>query len=162
MSKIKEIHIFDFDGTLVDSSHRYKTQICEDGVERIDLQYWLDNENQADKDTPIEANCEFYRSVVADPKKYALIATARLWCDKAEKVCIDNDLVPNGLIARKDRNDTRGGAAIKITHVKRLLNLKQFANVEKIHIHEDNIDYLKAIQCEFNAVSHFYPSNQGY
>lgn len=159
---IKEIHIFDFDGTLVDSSHRYRTQICADGVERIDLDFWVANEDKADKDSPIDAACEIFRSVRNHPEKYALIATARIWCDKADKVCRENDLIPNGLVARRDRNDRRGGAALKIAHVKRLLNLRQFRNVEKIHIHEDNKAYMQAIAETLNAIPHFYPSKQGH
>lgn len=159
---IKEIHIFDFDGTLVDSSHRYRTVKDANGKERIDLDFWIANEDKADLDKPILHNAEIFRSVRDDATKYALIATARIWCDGADKVCRENDLIPNGLIARRDRNDTRGGAQIKINHVKKLLNLKQFQNVERIHIHEDNLTYLKTIQREFDAISHFYPSNQGH
>lgn len=159
---IKEIHIFDFDGTLVDSSFRYRTQICDDGIERIDLQFWLDNEDKAVFDSPIEHNCEIFREVAENPEKYALIATARLWCEGAEAVCSVGNIPYNGLIARRDRDDRRSGSAIKISHVRRLLNLKQFKGVERIHIHEDNLDYLKAIQQEFNAISHYYPSNQGF
>jgi hypothetical protein len=113
-------------------------------------------------DSPIEANCETFRAIRDDARKYALIATARIWCEGANKVCKDADILPNGLISRRDRNDHRGGAQLKISHVKRLLNLKQFSNVTAIHIHEDNLTYLKVIQKEFNAISHFYPSNQGH
>jgi hypothetical protein len=85
-----------------------------------------------------------------------------MWCDGANAVCSVGNIPFNGLVSRKGREDTRGGSAIKITHVKRLLNLKQFKNVKRIHIHEDNLTYLKDIQKEFNAISHFYPSNQGF
>jgi hypothetical protein len=159
---IKEIHIFDFDGTLVDSSHRYKTLVCEDGVERIDLEYWIANEHKAAEDQPIEHSCQVFREVADNPEKYALIATARIWCGGADSVCEKANIKPNAIVSRAGREDTRGGAAIKVSYVKRLLNLKQFKGVERIHIHEDNISYLKAIQKEFNAISHFYPSKQGH
>ena len=39
---IKRFAIYDMDGTIVDSSHRYRTQITPQG-EKIDLQFWRDH-----------------------------------------------------------------------------------------------------------------------
>ena len=42
MPKITRVAIYDMDGTIVDSSHRYRTIIDENG-ERIDLDYLREN-----------------------------------------------------------------------------------------------------------------------
>lgn len=162
MSKIKEIHIFDCDGVLADSSHRYRTQICADGVERIDLQYWIDNENKTLLDSPIQENIAKFNALCADPTKYVILATARIWCELSERWAALHGVEPQMIIARRDRDDCRGGAALKITGVQRLFNLRQFAGVEQVHVHEDNVSYLKAIADRFNGIGHYYPSRQGH
>lgn len=155
---IKRLHIFDFDGTLVDSSHRYRTMPC--GT-RIDLQHWIDNEchTMGDSLLPLVAR---FRELVASSEDYVIIATARIWCELSAAFAEKHDLIPNTVYARRDRKDTRGGAALKITAVKRLLNLKQFSAVENIHVYEDNHDYLNSMCAALNAHGHFFPSNQGH
>lgn len=160
---IKEIHIFDFDGTLVNSEHRYR--VADNG--KIDLDFWIANENLAWMDKPIEKACSIFRAVRDSVNKYAIIATARIWCDGADLVCRANDLVPDSLVSRSGRSDNRGGSALKIAHVDRLLNLRQFRNVETIHVYEDNVDYMCAIADHYEnkgfcVVCHYHPSEQGY
>jgi hydroxymethylpyrimidine pyrophosphatase-like HAD family hydrolase len=154
---IKEIHIFDFDGTLVDSSHRY--QLTSEG--KIDLKHWFDNSDKVLEDTllPLVAK---YRELLNNPEAYVIIATARVWCELSEKFIKIHDITPQYLIARKSKDDTRKGAKLKIQGVKRLLNLKQFRNVSRFHVYEDNKEYLEELSQAFQAVSHFIPSNQGY
>jgi len=164
MQKIQAIHIFDFDGTLVDSSHRYRTDATG---QAIDLQFWIDNENLAYLDKPIEKVCNLFRSLCDSVSDYALIATARIWCEGANSVIRNANIKPNSLVARRDRNDNRGGAELKIAHVNRLLNLKQFSQVTEIHVYEDNLTYLKKIsdfyyQRGYIVKGHYYPSNQGF
>ena len=43
---MKRIAIYDMDGTIVCSMHRYRT-IVDNGIERIDLDYWRANEYRA-------------------------------------------------------------------------------------------------------------------
>lgn len=155
---IKRLHIFDFDGTLVDSSHRYQTQEC--GT-KIDLEHWIANEHLTMEDSLLPL-VDYFRECVQSEEDYAIIATARIWCDLSEKFAIENDINAQIIFARKDREDTRGGAALKITGVKKLLNLKQFANVEEIHVYEDNVSYLKSICDSLDAKGHYFPSAQGH
>ncbi len=44
---IKKVKIYDMDGTIVDSTHRYKTIKDINGNEKIDLEYWRNNEFRA-------------------------------------------------------------------------------------------------------------------
>lgn len=164
MNKITAIHIFDFDGTLVDSSHRYRTDASGNA---IDLQYWIKNEHLAHLDKPIKAVCNLFKSLCESANDYALIATARIWCDGADKVCKSANIKPDSLVSRNGRDDCRGGAELKIAHVNRLLNLKQFSEVKEIHVYEDNLTYLKKISDFYYAKGysvkgHYYPSNQGF
>lgn len=162
---IKTIQIWDFDGTICDSSHRYRTQICEDGVERIDLQYWIDNECRTIEDRPIPETLARFKEACNDPEIFAVIATARIWCEQSQKWAEMYGIEPNAIYARRDRSDTRGGAALKIQAIKKLLNLKQFEKVDKIQVFEDNVSYLKAICDAFkdrNSEGFYFPSNQGH
>ena len=43
---IKRVRIYDMDGTIVCSMHRYRT-VIDDRGERIDLEYWRENEYRA-------------------------------------------------------------------------------------------------------------------
>lgn len=161
---IKAIHIFDFDGTLVDSSHRYRT---DETGQKIDLKYWIDNEPLAHLDKPIKPVCDIFKELNKSSFDYPLIATARLICDGFWKVCKDAGINPPSLVARRGRDDKRGGAELKIAHVNRLLNLKQFSKVSEIHVYEDNKTYLETIAKHYelknyNVIRHFFPSNQGH
>jgi phosphoglycolate phosphatase-like HAD superfamily hydrolase len=159
---IKRIHIFDMDGTLVDSSHRYRTMPC--GT-RIDLQHWRDNEHRAADDTllPIVAK---YRALLDSPCDYVVIATARIGDTHTREFLKRHGIEPQAFIARRDDTDNRGGAELKIAAIRRLLNLRQFQGVEEFHIYEDNRTYLNKMWAAFRgygrAVCHFFPSNQGH
>jgi hypothetical protein len=161
---IKAIHIFDFDGTLVDSSHRYRT---DSSGKKIDLAYWVANEHLAHLDKPIKPVCDVFKELKKSSFDYPLIATARLLCDGFWKVCKQANIIPPSVVARRSRDDFRGGAELKIAHVDRLLNLKQFKAVSEIHVHEDNLAYLEKIALHYsekgyNVVKNYYPSNQGH
>ena len=71
------------------------------------------------------------------------------------------------MIHRGSDDNTIGGAKLKIQGVVRLLNLKQFAQVEEILMYEDNATYLRdfcdALAARIESVrGHYYPSNQGH
>ena len=154
----KAIHIFDFDGTLIDSSHRYR--LNDSG--KIDLKYWMANEHKADRDSALPLVADF-QSLASDPQCYVIIATARVWCPLADTVCKRYNIVPHKLVSREGRNDSRAGAQLKLAAVLPLLNLKQFSNVERVHVWEDNIAYLKNM-CDIlpNSIGHYIPSKQGH
>jgi len=164
---IKKIKIYDLDGTLIDSSHRYRTV-----NNKIDLQHWRDNDtpDKVKLDTFLDL-FEWLKVDLMRPDTYVIFATAR--------ACVPNDhnykflechnIVPDMFIHRQGESDQRGGAELKINAIKPLLNLKQFQGAT-IHIFEDNIKYLHdmclALKGDFSlgrkVVGHFVPSVQGH
>lgn len=161
---IKEIKIYDMDGTIVDSSHRYKTVIDENGIEKIDLPFWRENDipEMIAKDSLLPLAEEYKRDLM-NPEIYVIIATARA-CSKndANYQYIKNMLgMPNKFVHREGIDDSRGGAHLKIQAIKPLLNLKQFKNAI-VKIFEDNQKYLQDISQSLNAIPVYIPSNQGH
>lgn len=155
---INEIHIYDMDGTLVDSSHRYR--IGENG--KIDLAHWIENckPEKIEKDTLLPL-AKQYKEQLNNPEIYVVIATARV-LETADWNYIKNVLgMPNKVISRNGRGDTRKGAKMKIDGLRYLRYLKQFANVKK-YFYEDNKDYLYPVADFLNANPVFVPSNQGF
>lgn len=155
---IKRIHIYDMDGTLVDSSHRYKLMPC--GT-RIDLPHWRENSDKVANDTLLP-QVDKFRELVKSAEDYVIIATARLWCNLTAAFVVKHNIEPNCVFARRGEDDRRGGAALKIEGVKKLLNLKQFQGVQEFHVYEDNVDYMKTICDEFNGKGYYFPSKQGH
>jgi len=152
---IRELHIFDFDGTLVDSSHRYRTL----DNNKIDLAFWRANVHltKFDKLLPL---FKFFKKLKKDPKRYPIIATARIWDDYSKEYAKTYNI--DGVIISRKPNDNQKGATLKINRVKRLLNLKQFKNVNKIVVYEDNVEYLEELMRAFGAYGVFVESNQGH
>lgn len=164
---IKKIKVYDLDGTIINSLHRYKTK---NG--RIDLEHW--RKNDTPKKVMQDSFLDLYKWLQVDLKRkdtFVIFATAR--------ACVENDhnydflkhhnIFPDMFIHRQGENDQRGGAALKIAAIKPLLNLKQFQNAT-VHIFEDNIQYLHditiALKGDFSkgrkVVGHFIPSQQGH
>ena len=160
---IKYIHVYDLDGTIIDSSHRYRT-ILKNGKERIDLAHWrahdIEEYIMRDKLLPL---AEQYKQDIKNPEVYVIIATARACMPgDANYKYIEQHLgLPNKFIHRQGPEDTRGGAELKIKGIRPLLNLKQFRSAV-IKVWEDNKDYLSAMCDALNAQGYFVPSNQGH
>jgi hypothetical protein len=153
----KEIHIYDMDGTVVCSMHRFKTTI--EG--KIDLAYWIENctpEKIAnDSLLPLAKQ---YQEQLANPEIYVVIATARVM-EQADFDFVKNVLgQPNKIISRNGRDDMRKGATMKIAGLRFLNNLLPFKNLKKF-FYEDNKDYLYPVAEYLNAVPVYIPSNQG-
>ena len=79
MAKITRVSIYDMDGTIVDSLHRYRT-IIDDNGERIDLDYWRENEYRALDDSLLPL-AEQYKNDLRDSSCFVIIATARVLRD---------------------------------------------------------------------------------
>ena len=152
---IKIVNIYDMDGVLVDSLHRFRT--LPNG--KIDLEYWIKNEHKAyqDKLLPLAKK---YKEEIKRKDIYVIIATARVLNYWDWKFIHDKLGYPNHIIHRKNRNDKRKGAQLKINGLKKILALKQFRNAEK-HFYEDNPDYLYPVCQAINAIPHYIKSKQG-
>ena len=160
---IKKIKVYDLDGTLIDSSHRYRTK---DG--RIDLEHWRENDTRLNifKDSFLD----LYEWLKVDLKRadtFVIFATARActYNDANYEFLKNHNIMPDLFIHRMGANDNRGGAALKIEAIKPLLKLPKFKNAT-IHIFEDNIQYLHdmciALNDNHKLVGHFVPSVQGH
>lgn len=156
---IKKIAIYDMDGTIVDSSHRYRTIIDDNGVEKIDLQFWRDNEYLAMNDGLLPL-AKQYQEDLQNPEVYVIIATARIIREPDMQFISDILGMPNYIISRKE-TDTRSGAVLKIKGLQKFFNLINFKNAFAV-FYEDNTAYLKAVCDHFNIQGVYIPSIQGH
>ena len=153
---MKKIAIYDMDGTIVCSLHRYRTMPC--GT-KIDLQYWRENEYRAMEDSLLPL-AEQYKKDLQDTETYVIIATARILRD-ADMQFINNILgKPDYIISRKE-NDNISGGLLKINGLAKFFNLKQFKNAAAV-FYEDNATYLKTVCDRFNIKGVYIPSKQGH
>lgn len=156
---IKRVSIYDMDGTIVDSLHRYRTLIDDNGIEKIDLEYWRANEHLAYDDSLLPL-AESYRRDIADSSCYVIIATARILRDADYRFISEKLGNPNHIISRKEGSNISGGL-LKINGLKKFFNLKNFKNAAWT-FYEDNTSYLKAVCDYFNITGVYIPSKQGH
>jgi len=155
MAKIKRVRVYDMDGTIVCSLHRYRT------IEgnRIDLEYWRDNQYKAMDDSLLPL-AEQYKMDLLDENTYVIIATARVM-QSADYEFVDKILgKPDYLVSRRE-SDVCSGGQLKIKGLQKFFNLKNFRDAE-ITFYEDNIQYLKAVCDKFNIRGVYIPSKQGH
>jgi len=154
------IKVYDLDGTVVNSLHRYRT-VMVDGVEKIDLAYWREMATPENimRDTLLPLAADYKRSL-ADPTVYVVVATARVMSAADWQFVREVLGEPDYFIHRKP-DDTRRGAEMKRAGLRKLFSLKQFAKVARRVFFEDNADYL-AIAADLGMVPVFVSSNQGH
>lgn len=151
---IKRMAIYDMDGTIVCSLHRYR---AVDG--KIDLAYWRENQDKAMGDSLLPL-ADQYKADLADPDCYVIIATARVM-GAADYEFVDTVLgKPDYLISRKD-GDSISGGQLKINGLQKFFNLKNFKNAVAV-FYEDNATYLKTVCDKFNIRGVYVPSQQGH
>jgi len=158
MAKINRVAIYDMDGTIVDSSARYRTIVDESG-ERIDLDYWRENQGLAMQDKLLPLYTQ-YQADLADNSCYVIIATARVMNEPDWEFVDDILGAPDYFISRKD-GDTQSGKTLKINGLAKFFNLNNFKNADFV-FYEDNVSYLKAVCDRFNIRGVYIPSKQGH
>lgn len=161
---IERIHVYDCDGILLNSLHRYNTK---NG--KIDLSHWREYDTRENilKDTLGELSGHYKKSLV-NPNIFVIIATARacLYNDANYEAIYGKLGKPDLFIHREGASDTRGGAELKIEGILPYLDRPELKNAN-IHVYEDNHNYLKDIciafrDLGFKVVGHFNPSYQGH
>jgi hypothetical protein len=154
---IKRVAVYDMDGTIVCSLHRYRTIMGAGNIERIDLQYWRDNEYRAGDDSLLPL-AEQYKRDLQDENCYVIIATARV-INTPDRVFIRDILgKPDALISRA-ANDTRSGGLLKVLGLQKYYYA--FAEAEWV-FYEDNATYLKTVCDHYNIRGVYVPSKQGH
>ena len=155
---IKTIHIFDMDGTIVSSLHRYR--LGEDG--KIDLAHWIENcKPEMIKQDTLLPHAALYKALLIDPTAYVVIATARYMTD-ADFEFVDQNLgMPNKFVYRHADNNHMKGAEMKIKGLQFMNNLKQFSKAIR-YFYEDNKEYLYPVAQALSAQAIFVPSEQGF
>lgn len=155
----KRVSIWDMDGTIVCSLHRYRT-MHNGQKEVIDLQHWRDNSHKAYEDKLLPL-AKVFQKDLNDPECYTIIATARV-LDIVDMAFIHDKLgVPNRIISRQ-HDDSISGGLLKIRGLRGILNLRQFKNLPCI-FYEDNEAYLKAVCQAFpHILGKHCPSLQGH
>ena len=159
---IKRLAIYDMDGTVVCSLHRYHT-LEKDGREVIDLDHWRENQNKAMQDGLLPL-AEQYQKDIQDPFCYVIIATARVLCEPDKQFIAEKLGNPDYIISRKD-GETTGGGVLKAKGLKKFFNLKNFKEAwanPATCFYDDNALYVKAVCDAFKIRGVYIPSNQGH
>ena len=119
---MKRIHVYDLDGVLVDSSHRYQNK--PDGS--IDLDHWIANRHRV-RDDKLLPLARQYKKDCANPLVYVIICTAREYAHADVEFIADCLGMPDKLIMRPVGNQEHD-ATLKRRELSRLFNLRQFQN----------------------------------
>ena len=162
---IKKCYIFDIDGVLLDSSHRYKLVLSRGGKARIDLDHWRENEHRTveDKVLPLAAH---YKKVLKQMNSFVIIATSRIMSAIDYQVIEEKLGKPHALISRLT-NEQKGGD-LKLNGIIRTLADLNLNSIDTFHIFEDNVQYLKhiadGIKQHYNVqpFAHYIVSKQGH
>jgi len=124
---IKNITIFDLDGTVIDSSHRQATK--PDGT--LDLVKWFENATPEkifkDKILPLAQQIR-RRSKAGD---YTMICTARTLSDADLEFFHQEGLLVDKIISRKQGDNTPDGE-LKAKQLRSFFSLKQFKDLNKV------------------------------
>ena len=136
---IKQISIFDLDGTKIDSSHRQVT--LPNG--NLDIANWLENSTPskifADKVLPLSLQIR-RRQKKGD---YVVVHTARNMSYADYEFLMENGICPNKIISRPIGNNTADGV-LKRKQLSSLFNLKPFKQARKV-MFDDNLEVKKEV-----------------
>lgn len=153
----KKVNIYDMDGTIVCSLHRYRTKPCQT---KIDLAHWRANSHRAYFDSLLPL-AEQYKKDLRNPETFVIIATARVLGSEDRAFITDKLGQPNAIVSRL-QNDTRSGGQLKVEGITEIYNTFNLWDIEG-HFWEDNKMYLNAVCGAFSRmVGHFVPSLQGH
>lgn len=149
-TNVKSIAVWDLDGTIVDSSHRFRS--LPGG--KIDLEYWYANRHLCVQDKLLPLAKKYKRDLKLK-SRLVIIATARELAN-ADIDFIEQRLgLPDHIVSRKTQDeDTQ---QLKIDGIRKIVGAFTEA---QITIYEDNIKNLLALTHEFNGLGVYVPSIQ--
>ena len=124
---IKNVLIFDLDGTTIDSSHRQATK--PDGT--LDLAHWFENAtpDRIHDDTVLPLAQQMHKRCKAGD--YVVVCTARSMQDADFEFLQNHGLCVDKIISRPHGNMTPD-AELKRKQLSSLFNLKQFKKANKV------------------------------
>lgn len=157
---IKRISIYDIDGVLLDSSHRYRTIATKKG-EKIDLQHWRENEHLLINDKKLPLCLQYEKDILTD-SCFVIIATSRIMKSRDYAFIEENLGFPDSFVSRI--SNKQKGHDLKINGIQRAIQELNLTHVspDKITVYEDNIVYLKNICDYFQCKGVYIPSKQGH
>ena len=136
---IKQVSIFDLDGTTIDSSHRQIT----DKKGNLDLAKWFENATPskifADKVLPLSLQIR-RRQKKGD---YTIVHTARNMSYADYEFLMENGICPDKIISRPKGNMIADGV-LKRKQLSSLFNLKPFKQARKV-MFDDNLEVKKEV-----------------
>ena len=126
---IKNIHIFDLDQTVIDSSHRNPNN--PDGTINLEKYFKMRNRTNIFRDKLLPL-AKIFKQLKKDDSNYLIIATARNIDHDDVDFLRANGLDANIILSRKwIIESTVPDADLKARKLNSLFNLKQFKNVPK-------------------------------
>ena len=160
LQKIRHLNIFDLDGVLLCSKHRYRV---DKETQKIDLEHWRANAHRSLLDKPIPAMADIYRGLIKDSSHFVIIATSRIMAAYDYAHIAESLGSPDALISRI--HNGQKGSTLKIKGIERIIqdcNLQHVRNSD-MHIWEDNPEYLTAMLKHFHGShGHLIQSEQGH
>ena len=154
---IKKVHIYDLDGTIICSLHRYRTLPC--GY-KIDLAHWRKNEHKAMLDSLLPL-AEQYKADIKNPEIFVIIATSRAM-GKLDYTFITKKLgIPDYIISRRGNWDKRRAFDLKAQGIINILYMRNLLDKPKF-FWEDNKEVCDKVAAAINGIGCYVPSKQGH
>ena len=150
----KKIHVYDLDGVLVDTAHRYRNK--PDGS--IDLDYWFANRTKEKiaLDTLLP-HAQQYMDDCVDPHTYTIICTSRMYNVLDIEFIVGHLGAPDKLIMRPETQMKARDDFLKFNQLRQVFNLRQFKNLRRV-LWEDNPQNIDTLKPLFNQTV-FVPSH---
>lgn len=143
----KQIHVYDLDGTLIDSNHRYKS--LPNG--KIDLDYWFAHHHRINEDTLLPLAKQYKRDI-ADPETYVVICTLRSPHPLDLQYIREYLGMPNKLIMNS-KNEKENLNGFKRRELVKVFNLRQFKNLPR-YFWEDSKTFIDNCRDMFTRCYH--------
>lgn len=154
---IKLVHVYDIDGTIVCSLHRYRTLAC--GT-RIDLPYWRENQHKALEDSLLPL-ADQYLIDCNNPQVFTIIATSRVLGTLDYQFIRDQLGVPDGLVSRDGEGDDRRAFTLKTDGIIAIVKKYGLEDIP-LHFWEDNKEVCYNVANAVGGEGHWTPSLQGH